>query len=155
VVGCKVPFNVLGITVTTNTSNGANTPAYAYTYSNGTSWTSLSLIDTPNFESSTGDKYMSWLKPADWSATSSDAYGIPDGYYCVKVIATTSPATTAPLASVLWLVDLIDYVEQVDDGKSVTLGAQGETSIPFKAPLVPYCNVANAANWCNIEFRRS
>lgn len=154
-IGCKIPFNVIGITVGTNTSNGANTPAYAYTYSNGANtWQTLTLIDTPDFESATGDTYMSFLKPADWVQTSSDAYGIPDGYYCVKVIATTSPATTAPVADAIWLVDLIDYVEQVDDGKSVTLSASGETSIPFKAPMVPYCNVANASNWCSIEYRK-
>lgn len=150
-------FNVVGITV--GTAAGGS-PVYDYTYWDGSTWANLEpfMINTPNLKA-TGDQYLAFLAPWDWAAFEStddpDANeGMTTARYAVRVRATTAPTTTAGTANIIWLVRLMDYVEAVSDGKSITFNAQGETTIPFKTSLVPYCSTANSGNWISIEYRQ-
>lgn len=147
-------FNIVGITVSTAE---AGSPVYAYKYWNGSAWTALTTLAAPDY-SGAGDTYLTFLKPHDWAALESSdtpvaTDGLTAGKYAILAQATTAP-TTAPLATELWAVELIDYVEAVGDGKSITLLANGEIKMPHSGPIVPYCGTADDDNWINIEFRK-
>lgn len=156
-VESDVKFNMVGITIG---AAAGGSPVYDYAYWDGSSWANLApfLIATPDM-ANTGDTYVGFLSPWDWTALASTDDPVTDegmttGRYAIRVRATTHPTTTVGTANVLWLVKLIDYVEAVDDGRSVTFSAQGETNIPFKTSIVPYCSTADSKNWVNIEYRQ-
>jgi hypothetical protein len=155
ILECDEPFHVIGITV--GTAEGGS-PAYAYEYWDGSSWANLEpfMLYTPDF-TGTGDTYFGWLQPHDWTAlatgdTPVDTDGLTAGRYAIKLDASTAPST-APLANVLWVVRLCDYVEAVGDGKSITLTASGEIQIPYQAGVVPITETADSGNWCSIRYR--
>jgi hypothetical protein len=154
VVQALCPFNSIGITISVAiTANGS---APEYTYWNG-AWTALTILNTPDF-ANTGDTYINFLRPVDWTPlAAADAPvatdGLSTGYYAVRVRMITAAPSAACRATELWASRLLDYVESVDDGKSIVFNAQGEIIIPYRASLIAYCSTANAANWINIEYR--
>ena len=153
VIQSKVPFNIVNLVIGT-AQNGAGT--VEYNYWNG-AWTTLPTIATPTV-TSTGTVSLVFMKPVDWTAlAAADAPvatdGLSTGYYAIRVRYTTAPATTAGLLTTLNLIDLVDFVESVSDGTSA-IKEFGDFRIPYRASLVPYCSVANAANWVSVEYRQ-
>ena len=146
VVGAEKPFSALAIAVGTAE---AGTPAYEYTYWNGTSWGTLTLIDTPSYLG-VADTYLTFAPPTDWAATSSDQNGLPNGYYCVRCRATTAP-TTAPLASTIQAYHifrlthryLADNTEYAFEGVQMLFDKSGED-------IYAYFGTANADNSINV-----
>ncbi|MHA1962084.1 MAG: hypothetical protein ACW99U_17910 [Candidatus Thorarchaeota archaeon] len=151
------PFNIVGITVGTAEAGGTTTDEY--TFWNGSAWTTLPTLATPDY-TGTGDKFLEFLQPATWTTlatgdTPVDTDGLTAGYYAIRYRQThaTGP-TTAALATIMWVVDLLDYVEVVGDGKSVTLPQDdGEIRANYPGDIVGYCSTANAANWISIKYR--
>lgn len=150
-------FNVIGITVSTAAAGG--TPAYSYKYWNGSAWATLNLLTSPDL-SGTGDTYIVFLAPHDWTSLASGdspvTSGLDAGKYAILVQATTAPTGTAALATVLWPVKICDYIEVVSDGQSVVKKYDhGMVKIPATASVVPYCSTADNANWVSIDYTKS
>lgn len=154
VVQALAPFNIVNLVIGT-AQNGAGTAEY--TYWNGSAWTALPTIAVPTV-TGTGNVSLVFNEPADWAAlASTDApvatSGLTTGYYAIRVRYTTAPVTTAGLLTSMSVVRLIDYVENVADGTSVTLD-MGDFKVPYRANVVPYCSTANANNWVNLSYRQ-
>ena len=157
-VQAATPFNVIGVTVSQAAAGGS--PAYEYYYWNGSIWATLNVLSAFD-PSGTGDKYVTFLAPHDWAAfTATDepvaTYGFTAGLYGVAVIAATAPSSTAALATKIWPVRLLDYIETVGDGQSVVRRYDhGMAKIPSGSSLVPYCSTADNANWITIDYTKS
>lgn len=157
VVQSPHPFNIVGITVGTAAAGGS--PAYAYTYWDGAAWTTLNTLATPDF-TGTGDTYLQFLTPHNWTrltltATPVATDALSAGMYAIRVVASTAPNTTAALASQIWVVSLLDYVEKLGDGQSsITSRQKLPMVIPNGCAVVPYCSVANAANHMLLSYTK-
>lgn len=157
VVQADHKFNILGITVSTAASGGS--PAYDYAYWNGSAWTTLNTLATPDF-SSTGDTYLEFLTPHDWTPLASgdtpvDTDGLTAGDYAIRVRATTAPSSTAALATVLWTVSLLDYVEVVGDGQSsITSREVLPLVVPNGCAVVGYCSTADNNNHIFLSYTK-
>ncbi len=155
IVQAYAPFNVVSFKLNTAGSGGGiATPNYAYW--NGSAWTAFTPVVTADYTSTTAQCFA-FLTPPDWTALTSASTpvatdGLTAGMYAIKVAWATA-MTTEPQADYLALVQLIDYVEVVGDGASITRDF-GDRKIPFRAGLVPFCSTANAANWCLVEYRQ-
>ena len=155
IIQSREKFNSVYFSLTTAGSGGGiATPNYAYW--NGSAWTTFTPFLTAAYDS-TGAKTFAFLKPADWTAlvaadTPVATDGLTAGMYAIKVAWATAP-TTEPQADFLKPANLLDYVENVADGASIVFNAQGEIKIPGRASLMAFCNVANAQNWVNVEYR--
>lgn len=155
VVQAREPFNIVGIDVSTAE---AGSPTYEYTFWDGSAWTTLPTLAVPDY-TGTGVEFLTFLKPNTWAALASgdtpvDTEGLTAGYYAIRCRATTAPST-APLATDLWVVKLLDYVETVGDGNSIVKEYRSGKAILAGRNIVPYCSTANAANWIQFEYRRS
>lgn len=149
---CK--FDVVNLKLNTaGATGGIATPTYAAW--DGSAWTSFTPFKTFDYTATSANSFA-FAKPATWApvATADAAAnaGVSVGYYAIRVIWATAPGT-APIADSLQVVDLKDYVESVPDGSSIVFNANGEIRIPYRASLVGYCNVADAQNWIDIEYR--
>ena len=148
-------FNVVNLVIGT-AQNGAGVAEY--TYWNGSAFAILPTLAAPTV-TSTGNVSLIFLTPSDWTPLVAADVAVTTtlctvGMYALRVRYTTAPVTTAGLLTSIELLKLLDYYEIVPDGNSIVFNSQGEIRIPFRASLVPFCNVANAANWIDIEYRQ-
>ena len=149
-------FNVVSFKLNTaGAGGGIATPNYAYW--NGSAWTAMTPVVTADYTSTSAIQCFAFLTPPTWTKlAAADAPVATDGLtantYAIKVAWATAP-TTEPQADYLSLVQLQDYVENVADGTSVTREL-GDFKVPYRASIVPFCSVANAANWCSLEYRQ-
>lgn len=145
-------FGIVGVTVTT----AANDGTFAYTYWNGSSYATLTLIETPDW-TSTGEKTIAFAPPVDWAVNSGQAVtdGLTAGYYSIRVIATTAPTVTAALASLLWVARLYDYKEDVSDNAVLNIipeDANRGIVLQGGESIVPYFGTANANNSISVRY---
>jgi len=159
VVAAMEPFNVIGIDVGTA---GGSAPTLEYTYWNGSSWATLNTFKTPDLTNTSAYQYLVFHTPGDWDVTAAgdtpvDTDTVPAGYYAVRIRATGAPSTTAANGDSIWVGVLKDFVEEVDDGKSIewTAASDAGLRIPGGAALTPFCETANAGNWVLAEYRYS
>jgi hypothetical protein len=144
IVQAHKPFNLAGMTVS-QASTGS--PVYAYEYWNGVSWAALpDVFETPDY-SSTGDKYLMFNTPRDWSQGTDAATGGDSAKYTIRAKATTAPGTAVKITA-LWLGSLIHYMEDVPDKMALSM------EYPFEHPrlldanesFMPYFSAASPKN---------
>jgi len=157
VVQASTPFNVLGMDITT-AGAGGSIASPIFQYWNGSAWTTLTPILAGDFTETTADPGSMWLQPLDEVAlatgdTPVDTDGLDAGKYAIKVSWAATAPTTAPVADSIWIGQLMDYIEQVEDGKAIKKEYKNDMVLPFDSNLVAFCNVANAANWIDVEYR--
>lgn len=156
VVQSNMKFNVLGMDIgTAGAGGGIASPTYEYWSTSG--WKTLPVIESGDFTNNSSFEYVVWLEPLDLDVLASgdtpvDTDGLDSGKYAIRISWGTAP-TTAPVADEIWIGQLMDYVEQVEDGKSIRKEFNPDQPLPFKSNLIAYCNVANAANWIDVEYR--
>lgn len=156
VVQSTEKFNIIRILVGTAEVGTAATDEY--TYWNGSSWTTLPTLSTVD-HTGTGDEFLQFLTPDDWAKlatgdTPVDSHGLDAGSYAIRYRATTAPGTTAALATDLAVIKLLDYIEKVGDGASVTRKYSGAgLKVPYGQQVLPFCSTANAANWISVDYR--
>jgi len=150
VVSSSRKFDAVNIVVGTAE---AGSPVYAYAYWNGTAWTALVPVVAPDF-TATGETALVFSAPSDWALGGDTGEGIDATHYAVRVIATTAPST-APLATTLHPVVLLDLVGKVSDGSTVNkiqyVMSTGN-KIPSGHALVPYSSVADNSNVFYFEY---
>ncbi|MCP3682686.1 MAG: hypothetical protein GY861_08360 [bacterium] len=145
-------FNLIGITIST-AEIGA--PTYEYTYWNGSAWTAVTLIDTPDYTGA-GDTYLSFETPIDWAVSDGTAVttnGMTSGQYAFRARATTAPGT-APLATLMWVVQIFDWKEANADNSILNfdpfsdIGTEGFGG----SSLIPYFGTASANNMVSVSY---
>lgn len=145
-------FNLVGITQGSTTEAGS--PVYEFRYWDGSSWTNLTLIDTPAFTTAT-DTYLSFGIPNDWSKGGDTNDGIDTDKYALRVRATTAPST-APLATLIWVVELLDFAESVSDNNSIVYSSSDprqQKALEGGEGIIPYYGTANANNLVGLAYR--
>lgn len=150
VVSAAEPFELVGYTVSTAS---VGSPVYEYAYWNGSAWTAFEVIVAPDF-SATGETALAFSAPSDWAKGGSGTDELDDDQYHIRVRATTAPST-APLATQLWVVRLLDLVGTVSDGTTVNeirYVVSSGAKIPPGHALVPYCSVSDAGNTISVEY---
>lgn len=149
VVAAKTPFNLIGVTLATA---AATAGTVYYQYSNGTAFSNLTTVTTGAMNATPGDIYFMFLKPHDFAPFTTAVNGVPAGNYAFRAVFSTAPTTTSPLATELWVCNLVDYVESCDAGKSILWDSGGDVRIPGNLGIVAYAATADAENWINIEY---
>lgn len=150
VISASVRFNIVQYVIPTTANNNGT---IAYTYWNGSAWTSFTPITAATL-SSTGTTYAIFNNFADWTPfTSSSVTGGTAGHYAIKVAATSAPSSSAALASTVKIVSLLDFLEVLQDGQSMIrdYGEQG-ILLPGSAVATAYCSGANAQNWAMCDY---
>lgn len=149
-VSAAVKFGCVNIVVSTAE---AGSPTYAYTYWNGSDWAAIVPIVSPDY-TSTGETSLVFAIPSDWAKGGDTGEGIDSNHYAIKAVASTAP-TTAPLATTVHPVVLLDLVGAVADGSNINKTAyvrsKGAT-IPPGHSLVPYSSVSDASNVIYVEY---
>jgi len=74
-VACDFTFNKIVFGEANQATRGAGNLDVEYTYWNGTSFAALSLISTPDFKASDGDKTLEFNFPTDW-----ESYAVAENY---------------------------------------------------------------------------
>ncbi len=146
-IGCKRPFGLFGMTITTGE---AGSPVYAYTYYNGSSFSALTLVESLSAYSA-GDKKLVFIPPYDW-AVGGDS-NLDQSYYYVRVRSTTLSTTPVGLTAG-WFGEMLAYREGVVDNGTLLLDATVEP-LMFEGGegLFPYFGTANAANLIEASYK--
>lgn len=150
--------NIIKLAIATAEAGSASTAVVEYWSTSG--WATLTTIEVPDY-TATGDQYLVALKPVDADLLASgdvpvDTAGADAGYFAVKVRFSTAAGTSAPIATDLSLVKLLDYVEKVADGTASVEREYlpGTLRIPAGCSFIPYCSTANAANWVKVKWSK-
>jgi hypothetical protein len=150
VVSATEKFNLVNIVVSTA---AAGSPVYEYTYWNGSAWTSFTPIIEPDLTSTT-EQALVFTIPSDWAKGGDTGEGVDADHYAIRVRATTAPST-APLATTVSAVVLLDLVGSVVDGSNInkTTYVQSDgAKIPPGHSLVPYSSVSDNSNTIYVEY---
>ena len=148
-VQSPVKFNVIGMTVSTALIGA---PTIVYEYYDGTAMVTLTTIEA-EVVFATGDKFTVFQSPVDWAKGSTAAVGADSDKYCIQARASVAP-TTAPIASILWLGQLINFFPSLGNNAAQDFEVQGEIVIQAAASVMPYFGTANAANSVQLHWRR-
>lgn len=139
----KRPFNVLGLHILV----GQNSGVYAYSYWNGSAFSSLTTLSAASFGASASDTdtWVAFRAPQDW--VPGGPSGLDQDSYTIRVVSTTQPAAAVTIND-LWVGEFLEYYDNVPNNAAVQL------SFPDTKPfllnggegLFPYFPTANAAN---------
>jgi hypothetical protein len=109
VVLCSVPFNLISVNVTTAETGTAPVHDWAYTSPAGWTTTAVTNLTVDDFAATlvtAGEAVVMWDPPGDWvqsgstqAAAAGYGTGIPNGYYGIRIRATTPPGTTAAVVT--------------------------------------------------------
>jgi hypothetical protein len=150
IVMCKDKFNIIGYTVGVAASGGS--PAFDYSYYNGSAWVAFTPMSTPTY-TATGDTYLVFGSQAAWAKGGISGYS---DYYQIRVRATTAPSSAGGSATLMWAIKLIDYNSSIPaDNSSCVIDSESGVLIPYGASLVPYMATADAGNWLKVEWRKA
>jgi hypothetical protein len=145
-VECPLPFSGIRFTASSASSGAPSSVKYW----NGSSFATLSsqIIETPD-TTSTSEQVLLIEKPLDWAAfaTAQVASGFTLGKYGLLMLLPGSMTLSAVEA-----LNLLDYVEIVADGNSLTKSFEGGLQLPITTSLFVYGHTANAANWATAEY---
>lgn len=150
VVSAKRRFDLVNINVTTAETGS---PVYVYEYWDGSAWQSFVPAVTPDF-TSTGETALVFSIPDDWALGGGTGEGIDAEHYAIRVTASTAP-TTAPLASTVKAVVVLDMVGSVVDGSNINKTQYSNSDgakIPPGHSLVPYSSVSDNSNVIYVEY---
>jgi hypothetical protein len=154
-VGCAVPFNILGIVQ--SIAGDQVSPVQIIEYWNGSAWTALTaglLIADTLIGGGTGEKVLCWPTPSDW-AVGGTGTGVPADKYNIRVRHTTSGAGTAnPAASQLFVGYAKMQVAEMPDKTSVALVRESEYLFPPQCDsLWPVFSTAGVGNTVEVDVR--
>lgn len=152
VIQAAEKFGIVGLTIAT-TQGGS--PTYEYTYWNGSSWATLTTVENPSYASA-ADTYLVFNEPVDWAALASSdtpvaTDGLTAGYYAIRARATTAPST-APIATIAWVIRLLDYIKVLPAGYAAVRTSAEGIKVPPGHSVIPYCSTASSANWIILEY---
>lgn len=141
-------FNMVAFNIS---QEQTGSPVYVYQYYNGSSWTTLPLLNSPVY-TATGKMVILFAAPLDW-AVGDGSNSTDDTKYSIKITASTAPSQAVQVNE-LKVCKTIAYRQEVADngvlildmGNSPLLLQQGET-------VIPYFSTANAANRLEIAYK--
>lgn len=146
----KEKFNMIAFNIS---QAETGTPVYTYKYYNGSSYSTLTLLNTPSY-SATGIQVAVFEAPTDWAAGdgSEDA---DSEMYSVQVIATTAPSQAVKIDS-LKIGKMLSYSDAVE--------ASGELEVSFDhepfllqvgEAIVPFFSYTDPSNRLELTYKIS
>ncbi len=153
-VGCDVPFNILGIVQ--SAAGDQIGPTKIVEYWDGAAWVDIVaslLINDGLVAAGTGEKVLCWPLPSTWVAGGSGA-GVP-GRYNVRVRHTTGGAGTVdPAASQVFVGVAKMLTPGLADKSTASLIRDHEYLFPRQGEaLFPVFSVAHRGNLVEVDVR--
>jgi hypothetical protein len=129
----KEKFNMIAFNVS---QAETGSPVYTYKYYNGSSYSTLTLLNTPSY-SATGIQVIVFEAPTDW-VVGDGSEDANSEFYSIQVIATTAPGQAVQINS-LKLGKMLSYSDAVEPsgelevsfGDEPLLLQVGEAVLPF------------------------
>lgn len=146
-IGSKVPFGIAGLGISTSE---AGSPVYTYKYYNGTSFATLTMVETIT-SYLISDDLLVFIPPYNWAKGGNAS--LDSNMYFLEIKATTAPSTLPQLNNA-WVAEWLTFREGVVDNGSLELDANIEP-LMFESGegLVPYFGTANAANLIEASYK--
>lgn len=144
----KEKFNMIAFNVS-QVQTGS--PVYAYTYWNGSTYSTLTLLNTPVY-TATGTQVAVFNAPIDWVAGdgSEDANA---EFYSIRVISTTAPSQAVQINS-LKVGKMLKYSDFVLPGSSVSLNFEDQPYLlQAGEAIIPFFSYTNASNRLEITYK--
>lgn len=128
-------------------------PVYAYTYWNGASWASLTLLNTPSYLS-TGVVCLAFNPPVDW-AVGDGSEGGDESMYSIRAIASTAPSQAVQINS-LKIVQLMAFRSSVgSDCSMCVLFSTKQFLLQAGESVIPYFSTADTNNTIEVAYQIS
>ena len=140
-VAARKRFGLIGVTV----SNTATGGTYAFQYWDGSTWQTLTALESFSNFSTTGDKYVVFLPPIDWVKGSDTGVTDSASMYFIRIIHTTAPGDAGNI-SALWMGRFLEFVEGVADNVGVQVLCDLPVILDAGEGLFPYFSTAAAGN---------
>lgn len=136
-------IGLLGLTISTAQAGGV----FTYAYWNGSSFTTLTTLEVPTDYSGTGDVYIVFRAPSDWSATDTSVTGLDTNKYTIRVLGTTGPAGVVSV-NAMWVAEFLELYSGVVNNAAVQLSFPDSKPFELEAEqsLFPYFSTASASN---------
>lgn len=150
VVGSSAKFNNVNLVISTAE---VGSPTYEYTYWDGSAWSTLTLIETPDYTAAAEDS-ITFAAPINWAKGGDTNDGADSDKYYIRVRATTAPLT-APLATTVKAVNLVEIIPTLSTGALLNkeeYKMANKNRIPTGHEVVAYCSVADGANTVQIDY---
>jgi hypothetical protein len=152
-----VPFNAIGINVTT-ASVDATDPTRTLSHSSGAgTWTAFTnefLWTGRATEYSVGENPIVFAAPSIWGLTTgAELTGIPSGKYGIFLKSTTAPDTTAAIAGGIELYHIYMPQEAVADNGVWEYAAGIPLNMPYGDAIVAFISsIAALQSVCTVNF---
>lgn len=154
-VGCEVPFNIVGIVQ--SAAGDQTTPVLVLEYWNGSAWTDIVgsvFIGDTLIGGGTGEKILCFPLPSDWAVGGSGT-DVSATKYNLRVRHTTAGAGTAdPVASQLFVGFAKMLLEGLGDNSIASLIREHELCFPPQCDaLFPIFSTADRQNAVEVDVR--
>lgn len=157
VVQADQKFNL--VRIDTNTAPSGGSPAYEYTFWDGSAWTALTTISTPSYSADTSTVLLFQVPPTWARLAAADTPvatdGLTAGKFAIRIRATTAPSSAGGTAAKIVPIMLLDYIANVTAGAAAEGSYDNGIMVPHNHPIIPFYSVADAGNVVSIEFRPS
>lgn len=146
----KEKFNMISFNVS---QAQTGSPVYTYKYYNGSSYATLTLLNTPAY-SATGIQVIVFNAPVDWAVGD----GSEDGdstLYSIQVISTTAPSQAVQI-NALKIGKMLEYNESVLPCGSLEVDFQTKPYLlQVGEAIIPFFSYSNASNRLEIAYKIS
>jgi len=129
-------------------------PVYAYSYYNGTDYSSTITPIQAISSYTAADHVLAFPMPADWEKGSTVAVGGPadDDQYCLRAIATTAPSQQVE-GTIAWALRHEKYQQAIEDKNALGLTWQPPLLLGKGEGFLCTFSTASANNSCVINWR--
>lgn len=126
-------------------------PVYAYKYWNGSSFTALTLINTPVY-SGAGIQAVVFNAPIDW-AVGNGGTGADSALYTIEVIATTAPSQAVQINS-LKVGKMLEFSHNVAQSARLSINFETQSYLlQASETIIPFFSYTNASNRLEITYK--
>ncbi len=146
----KEKFNMISFNVS---QAQTGSPVYTYKYYNGSSWATLTLLNTPAY-SATGIQVIAFNAPVDWVVGDSTEDG-DSTLFSIQAISTTAPSQAVQINS-LKIGKMLSYCESVLPAASLEVDFEQEPYLlQVGEAIIPFFSYSNASNRLEIAYKIS
>lgn len=158
VVAALVKFGAISLNVSTPSSGGVPVRAVSYSNAAGSGWTTLSNLfvqDAAALNYATGENLVVFAPPSDWGKTQTGGLnGVPEGYYALRVQATTAPAQAAGAATCMEVLRFAVGTEAIVDNTTMEYSPnKGEIRHPESDGIAALFSTASVGNRATVHWR--
>lgn len=144
----KNKFNCISFNVS---QAGTGSPVFTYEYWNGSAYSTLTLVNTPNYVA-TGIKAIYFNPPVDW-AVGDGTEGGDESFYSVRCLASTAPSQAIQINS-LKVSKALAFSQDIDSGGRLELDYEGSPLLlQGGETIIPFFSYSDPANTIKIDYK--